>query len=510
MKTEEIIGHDTVPEHVIRAIAERFICMDDSNRTWFDLKSNETRASTSLINWVHATQGLLFTYDAIKAIRPRIRSANRVAYHPNKPRIFEDDTGYICVNKWTGWKTEEGDIVPFLTFLREAISGNVADISLLLDTVAARMQRNDHIPYGFIFVGDMETSNIIMNAFAEAFGESACGVSANQIFSKDRRWINYSSLAVVRDGSCIARKPGYASAISNLIMSPTLVNTGTSSRKATTRYETVNRLLMMVAADVHDFRSTDYGGSIKPTACVPIPTRRTTDTVRTNLLKWLKNPSSGPIIADWLLERDISGFEIANFAPENQYDKMLATVYAKPFQRVARNILESEENACAVWISNSLEWADRILSSVKSSEKDRETAESIRAFMPEIKISPFYTAKEILNMFPDVSARMKSRNTRESEEYASMVAMELASGMLPVLMSSEDPRGFMRGGKFEQFFVVHDFERWKWPISQKEFDKVYSSFGTYRDYVALGTYGKVNKNAEDAKPALWWRSNAAV
>ena len=522
-----------IPEDIAEALRERFIRMDDRFKNWFCLLSNDTRSTDSIANWIHAKYGVNVDKKTLYDFREGMKTANRVTFRPNKPKVFEDEQGYFCVNKWEGWKDAvgpdgtQGDIEPFMTFIGAALGASPQEVGILFDTVAVRLQRDEHIPYGLLFMGDLEASSIILNTFSACFGKNACGISSSQVFSRDRRWISYSSLAVVRDGAQVARNPSFASALSNLIMSPVIVNTGTSSRKVTNRYEIINRLLVMIASEANDYAFSYSGMHIRPLACMTFQVLKPSDQICENVLKWLKDPKSAGYLTHWLLNRNIKDFETPHFAPPTQYQKILKKVHNRPFQVIAQNMRECDENMCAVWVSNSLEWADSVMASAKMNVKSGkdlvELASSIRAFMPEIKICPFYTAAEIAQMFPEALETFKAKLSAggSNYEHTKMVGMELISGGLPFLVS-EDPRGFLRAGIYENFFVVHDFARWHKPLSQKEFDELYDSFGTYRDYTKLGTYGKVRRSSyevpdpgygspgakpEGAKNKLWWRAN---
>lgn len=455
--------------------------------------------------------GVHVSKDYINKYGEGIRVAHTPTYYPNKPLIFTEN-GLTYVNKWTGWDVKEGDTSPFTDLLSASLTASEKEVTCMLDTIAKRMQSSCHIPYGIVFMGCIETANVILSCLEAAFGKHCVSVLPSYVYSPRKAWLSLSSLVICRNGRQFCTTKNFSNGLTNIIMTDAIHDLHPDSSAPTQKHrrcENRNRMLFVIAAEAQAMPKSYAKYLAFPSSCMAFQVVRPSETIIKNAVNFYKSENGGPALANFFVNRDLSAFELSHFAPPTQFRNLMIKSQETPFVSAVKDALASGENPCATWISRSLEWADAICASAAIQKShhfmpaSKETAEAIRAFMPELKISPFYTAAELIMMFPEAMSGEKYRAWSTEPDivganvtnpkYQEYVAHELRSAGVHIL-PSENPKGFLRSGKFENFFVVHDQESWKKPLTQEEFEKVYESFGTYRDYVRLG--GKYGKSSD--------------
>ena len=536
---------EPMPPEIHEKFCSRFVLLSSRGLPWFDIERGEMVTTKAVISWIEHEFNLNFcelpafanttfysSYeDKLESIYLRrykrdrggvdgIRLAHAPQYAPNKPLIFPEN-GKLWVNKWRGWGEKRGDISPFLQLISEAIMAPDDEVSFMLNTIAARMQTTGHIPYCIMLVGDPQTGNLILDCLAAAFGRHTTYLSHTNIRMMKKNWIDRSSLCIIRDGRKFLTNMNDATYLSNLVMTEELASSATDGDKKQEKFQIPvdkNKCLFVISAEPTTyFNQTHYAKFGMASAACAFQVIRPREDLLREVSDWVRQPKSGPALAYYFVNRELNGFQTPAWPPNTQFMNHLRKQAEAPFVTAVKEASNGPENPCAVWISRSLEWADGVMASVLSTQADKELAESIRLFMPELKIAPFYTAAEISMMFPETKADLISANRlpegRKKHRKVYLhegIGQDLQLAGIPILVS-RDSQGFLHRGKYETFFVIHDRDRWRKPMSQEEFEAAYASFGTYRDYVAMGgKYGKAEKPVKLVDPTkqLWWRQRA--
>ena len=67
---------------------------------------------------------------------------------------------------------------------------------------------------------------------------------------------------------------------------------------------------------------------------------------------------------------------------------------------------------------------------------------------------------------------------------SSKISRELRDTGVPFLVNADDPRGFHHNGEIKQYLVVSNFEEWKTPVRQADFDRLMKTWPTYGSILA--------------------------
>lgn len=479
----------------IEAVRHRFVIMDAGQATAYLLDTetnrvNSLRAATAILSHVSGEQ---ITYEQAQWMRKnRIwRFGQRMGYFPGQQRIFESD-GIVYINRWGGWNEREGNIEPFMDYLRATMPVQQADLDLFLNIIAYRMQRGEaHMPFGIVLQGDVNAANNICDAISAAFSPYHVNITSINLFRTDRRWMQMHSLATLKDAKQVINKHTTAELLSSIISSPRALSSITDRGPHNTDQD-YNRCLFLLTASMV---SASEGHHARSMVLCTFPTRSVKGPVYDRFIDWLDDPASGPALANALLSRDLTSFSLGRNAPMTQYAHFVEHVTARPFTRIAREALNSDENLVALWISRALEWADMVINKEDARKVELDAARAVARNMPEMKISPWYTAEELRLILPEATAEYMA-NSANRRGVIDFVSADLIQGGLPLLLSADDHRGFLRHGRWENFFVIHDFERWTMPITQAEFDEARQSMPTYREYVRGGYAAKKTSGRE--------------
>jgi len=60
------------------------------------------------------------------------------------------------------------------------------------------------------------------------------------------------------------------------------------------------------------------------------------------------------------------------------------------------------------------------------------------------------------------------------------ISRELRESGIPYLVSADDPRGFHWQGRIRQFLVVAEFDDWREPITQADFERLMANWPQYQ------------------------------
>jgi len=394
-------------------------------------------------------------------------------YFPGEGQIVERD-GALFANTWAGWHAEDGDVEPFTDFLNALFRRSKVDGERLLSMVAFRARNpTTHVPFAAVLSGPEGDNTLALNALESAFSPYAAYVSPNHVRNAYRSWIRDASLVVVQTGDEMFQNWAARDAFTQIVTSPTDVKS--SNFAATSQRHDRNQFFAIMNT------SPGADAQVPSRSCYYlVSTEAVPEAVADKLRKFISEGGGRKIMA-WLLKRDLTGFKMPNEAPETGASSIIRQEQLLPFERLAEDMLESPVNRVAVWVSESLAWANAMLEKQERGQivgkQDVWRAEQVIATLPEITIRPWYTAEEISLMFPHVQTARVEKHLRPA-----CVSKELRSGGLPYLSPTDSPKGFVRNGVHKHYFIVSEHERWLDPLTQEQFDAEWAKFPNYREY----------------------------
>lgn len=421
------------------------------------------------------------------------RSVDDRGYFPGEPEIVKiEGTSYI--NTWTGWRARPGNVDPFLAMTKAMFRGAPKESAWMLDLIAWHAQNPDvHIPYALVVSGSRLSGDLWGHALYSAFAPWAVRFGVVHLRSMNREWVRNASFALMNGTTNALTNKLSREILSQLIVSPEARSISDSRKVVSFGKNDVSRMLIMVTMPMGREAIID-----SPGVYYIVPANDPPENVLQDFHEWLQTPESGAALMQWLLDRDVSHFKPPAEAPMTQYAFISRRDNMRPFQRLADDMMQSEENYVAKFISDSLEWAEAVNRDPKPSSQRKMHAKAIMENFPDITVRPWYTVDEIMLMFPDVYMQY-TEGMKWGGLSPSFVSKELRIGGLPMLMPTDSPQGFLKNGVYQQYFVIHEKTKWEEPISQSEFDENMKLFPSYREYVKEVTERAKQKARMDSK-----------
>ena len=472
-----------IPEEIRVYLRERAVFIQRSKR-WWDLEQGKPIASITNL------------YEEINTMFPHITDAGQYlwmfhaaryakmvddrGYFPGEPTIVTID-GISYINTWTRWRVKEhteADIEPFLEMTKAMFRGSPQDSAWMLDLIAWHAQNPmEHIPYALVVSGSRLAGDMWAHAFYDAFSPYGVRFGVVHLRSMNRDWVRNASFGLMNGTTNALTNRLSREIMTQLIVSPEARSISDSRKVVTFGRNDVSRMLIMITMPMGREAIVD-----SPGVYFIVPASDPAPELLDKYHKWLSSDNCGAYLMDWLLKRDVSHFSPPAEAPMTQYAYISRRDNMRPFQRLADDMMQSEDNYVARFISNSLEWAEAVINDPKPSSHRRIHSRQIMEHFPDITVRPWYTVEEIMLMFPDIYMQY-TEGMKWGGLSPSFVSKELRIGGLPMLMPSDSPQGFLKGGVYNQYFIIHEKSLWVDPVSQERFDLLMKTWPTYREYV---------------------------
>lgn len=394
------------------------------------------------------------------------------------PRVFDED-GFTFVNTFTGWNSAPGDVQPFLDLTEAAFVSCKQDAEWLIDLIAYHVQNPDvHIPYAGAITGERLPADLWVSAIYEAFAPWSVRFGVVHLRSTNKAWMRNSVIGVMNGVANGIEDRISAQILCQIIIAPDARVINDASKNRSFSRNEVNNLLILCTLPNGKDRLLGNAGIF-----YSIPARKVDEEILGRFQKWVRDGNARHL-AHWLFNRDVSHFKPPVTAPLTQSARVSFLETMTPFQRLAYVMRESPENYIAQWISNSLQWASQMsMANAKSrtSIATKNYALVILETFPELTVRPWYTADEIILMFPDMFTQHPdfSKWGTFSEN---LVSGELRTGGLTMLQPENGKMGFMHNNKLNNYFIIHNEKDWIQPVSQDRFDELMKSWPSYREY----------------------------
>ena len=392
---------------------------------------------------------------------PLAQRFSQVLFRPGEGRTVPCEGGR-ALNIWDGFQhPEPGDVTPFLKLtahLFSTLPANQRDLPLRLLAYKARNPQKK-IPLSIVMVGPEGAGKslwgeCVTDAF-EAYGKS---MSAEQMVGKFNGWAEKCLVAVVDEAAAntiAENKEKVRAMISQMriMMEEKFrpqreINCYTffifnSNRRAVSSYSYADR--RMIVADIPPKREADFYADVG---------------------KW--RAAGGPHkLMHYLLTVDLKGWEPPSEAPASA-EKMMA--YAEgltAIEKLADDMRHGDgPNTIMQWIASAMAWAAQ--AELSPNHTIAAQARAVSAALPNFQIRPFYTAAELVMLFPLLQAQ--SVGVFKSPPSPGEVSRALREAGIPYLQNKDRPDGFMMRSRMQQYLIIGDFERWREPITQAEFD----------------------------------------
>lgn len=153
-----------------------------------------------------------------------------------------------------------------------------------------------------------------------------------------------------------------------------------------------------------------------------------------------------------------------------------------PVQALADDMRKSSESTIKLWLDQAAAWADMTL--VGPQGPLTAAASATLDGIKRMQIRPWYEPHELALIFPNIMAAQGGRYDKGTP--VGRLSRELREAGVPYLRSKDHPEGFMLRGQRRQFLVVTDFDDWKEPLSQNDFERLMANWPTWGGLRARG------------------------
>ena len=407
---------------------------------------------------------------------PHAQRFSEILFRPSEGPTVTGDNGRPALNMWTGWEPGDGDVKPFLD-LSEFLFQNMRaeDRDLPLKLLAYKAQHpEEKVPLALVLIGPQGCGKTLWGeCVRDAFAPYGVDATPSSLGGEFQGWLEKSIVALINEakGEDIESASEQLKALISDLKRPMnekfrpvrQINTYTmyiitSNKRAVGAFSADDR--RMIVVDCPKPREPAfYYDYVKP---------------------W-KEFGGCKALLGWLLRYDLQGWRPPAKAPASAEKYMAYIESLTPVQRLAEDMRTAGKNTIMLWLDSAMSWARQMeLSNNPSlSAAARATSDNVQRY----QVRPWYTPEELALMFPAVVQNLMGSKFAKSTP-AGAISRELRDAGVPYLVSSDDPRGFKYQGAIRQFLVVSEFDDWREPLKQIEFERLMASFETYGQIVA--------------------------
>lgn len=402
---------------------------------------------------------------------PHAQRFSEILFRPGEGQLVVGDNGRQALNMWTGWEPAQGDVRPFLeltAFLFQNMRPEDRDLPLKL--IAYKVQNpHEKIPLALVLLGPQGCGKTLWGeCVRDAFGAYGIDITPSSLAGEFQGWLERSLFALINEakGEDIERSSEQLKALISDLRRPMnekfrpvrQINTYTmycitSNKRAVGSFSADDR--RMIVIDCPKKREPEfYHAYVKP---------------------WKE--AGGPrALLGYLLNLDLKGWRPPSSAPMSPEKFMAYTESLSPVQRLAEDMRSSTTQTVVGWLDQGWQWSND--NETSSNTFLAAEARAIKANIAHWQIRDWYTPEELAMIFPQiVQSILGSKYNRSTP--AGAISRELRDAGVPYLTCADDPRGFRWKGRMCQFLVVSNFEEWKAPLRQADFERLMQHWPKY-------------------------------
>jgi len=380
------------------------------------------------------------------------------------------------LNRWRGFKTQEGSVEPFLelhAYLFSNTEGDVGDLALRLLAYKAQFP-HIKVPLALAVIGPQGGgkslwARIVGGAFAPYhYAVPSKALKADfQPFLED-------SLIVVIDEAQAVHVEGARDKLKNLISE----SRQELNKKHVSQVQIETYCQFILTSN--DRRVGAFERDDRRHIVIDCPRKREDD-FYDRVVAWEK--AGGPArLMRYLLDFDLAGWTPPKMAPLTAEKHMARIEALRPVEKLAEEMLTADHNVIAMWIDAAMSWA-------RVAEAGHDAAAAARArdisgTLGYAQIRPFYTPDEIAMMFPHIVNQLHGSRKVDATP-SGEISTQLRNQGVPYLKCRDNPEGFRWKGRVAQFLIIADQDTWRAGLTQAEFETWMGTFQTYNAARAL-------------------------
>lgn len=411
---------------------------------------------------------------------PQATRYDSIVFAPDTTDLVIQSENGLLLNMWTGLESTEGDPTPFIElseFLFQDLPPESRSLPLKLMAYKAQ-NPGVKIPLAIVMVGSQGSgkslwASIITAAFSPYcadIGSGYLGLNYNGFVEKTlvtvineaeeldlQRWGGKLRSLITDTDQSLNEKYRAARNVKSYTFYIL-----TSNQRGVAAYSQDDR--RMVVISVPDKREPEFYDRMIPGS------------------PWWEG--GGPkAVLHYLLSLDLKGWRPPSHAPMTPEKYMAYIESLTPAQRLAEEMKTADENVVVKWIKNSLAWANEARSS--NHAQTQRMAQEIQDAVNQIQIRPFYSPEELALMFPAITASLHS-SKKSDLTAAGQISRGLRTAGIGFITNKDDPRGFRWKGMIRQYLIVSDHNKWKEPMTQKQFEMHMAQFPKFHELISRG------------------------
>jgi putative DNA primase/helicase len=400
---------------------------------------------------------------------PLAQRFSKCLFRPGAGLLVDDEAEGLAMNLWRDTPSAPGDVQPFLDLTAHVFSNLAAEHRDLPLKLMAYKARNPaiKIPLALVLIGPQGSGKSLWaECLSAAFAPYTAQVTPKLLASEFQNWIERSLLAVIdeADGDDITRAGEQLKALVSNLRRPMNekyrpvrdVNTYTqyvicSNRRAVGSFAADDR--RMIVVDVPPKREPEFY-------------QRVAD--------WKDH--CGPALLHWLRTLPLDGWTPPQSAPMTPEKYLAYTESLTAVQHLAEQMRTATSSKIVTWLDAAAAWAQ--VAELSPDRRSQEAGRAVATNISGMQVRPWYTPAELALLFPSVALQAVGSRFSQSTP-AGQISRDLREAGISYLVCSDDPRGFTWRGQVHQFLVIADFDRWRTPVSQADFDEAMRSWPTY-------------------------------
>lgn len=403
---------------------------------------------------------------------PLARKYDTALFRPGEGREVLDDMGNTALNLWTGWREAPGDVAPWLAltdFIFSQLPPELRDLPL--KWLAYKAQNPAiKIPLALVIVGPEGTGKTLWAQIVrDAFAPHGHELDSGQLTSDFQGWLETSLLCVINEAQ--GDHVTFGSDKLKTLISDETRPMNEKFRPVRQVKSYASYILTSNRREVAAFAPDNRRMFCVSTPDVPRERQFYLDTVH-----WFR--AGGARHVAWFLRHyDLAGWEPPSRAPLTAEKSMAYRESLTLIEQFAYDCLHEGGGIKVItrWLEVQKSWAEAALE--LKGQGAAQAAEFLRAW-DTLQIRPWYTATELAMLLPQLAVPLYG-NRKLQTTPAGEMSKQLRNAGIPYLLCRDDPRGFLLHGRREQFLILADFDQWREPISQDQFEKLMRAFPRY-------------------------------
>lgn len=397
---------------------------------------------------------------------------SEILFRPGEGETVAGESGGVALNMYREIESMPGDVTPFLEltdFVFDELKGRV-NYNLPLNLLAYKAQNPQiKVPLAFVLIGSQGSGKTLWSDIVrQAFGAYGYTITPSSMAGEFQGWLERSLFVTVNEakGEDMLRASEQLKALISDLRRP-------MNEKFRIPRQVNTYAQYCITSNNHAVGA--FAADDRRMIVVNVPQKQDKEYYQ-RIVQWMKEENGPKKLMHFLKNYDLHGWTPPDEAPLTASKYMSFTESLTPVQRLAEEMRIADYNMVIYWLAQADEWARNaeLSSNPGLAAAGRATAANIDLF----QVRPFYTPEELALMFPAIVQTMLGSKFNPSTP-AGAISRQLRDAGVPYLLCADDPRGFKWKGRVQQYLVVSQFDEWRSPVRQSDFDRMMKQFPTY-------------------------------